>query len=77
MIANHYKYCVAVYEQNAKRHNGGSKNGLSLEETWRTDRWANCICVFIMAVSEITAYLTMKYFQDLNMTQIEFWKKLT
>ena len=47
-----------------------------LEETWKTKRWANCVFAFILAVSEVNAYLAMRYFGELKMTQLEFWKKL-
>ena len=43
VIANHYNYRGAVDEHNAYRHDCGTKHGLSLEETWKTTRWANCV----------------------------------
>ena len=64
-------------EHNAYQHDFGKKHGLSLEETWKTTRCTNLVFAFILAVSEVNAYLAMRYFGGLNMTQLEFWKKLT
>ena len=74
MIANHYNYRGAVDEYNAHRHDCGTKHGLSLEDTRKTTRWKNCVFAFILAVSEVNAYLAMRYFGELKMTQLEFWK---
>ena len=76
VIANHYNYRGAVDEHNAYRHDCGTKHGLSLEETGKTTRWANRVFAFILAVSEVNAYLAMRYFGELKMTQLEFRKKL-
>ena len=76
VIANHYNYRGAVDEHNAYRHGCGKKHGLSLVETWKTTRWANRVFAFILAVSEVYAYLAMRYFGELNMTQLEFRKNL-
>ena len=46
VVGNHYKFRGAVDEHNAKRHDGGTNHGLSLEETWQTTRWA-CRVFFI------------------------------
>ena len=75
MIAKHYNYCGAVDEYNAYRNDCGTKHGLSLEEIWKTTRWENRFFAFILAVFEVNAYLVMKYLGELNMTQLEFWKK--
>ena len=76
VIANHYNYCGAVNEHNAYWHDCGKNNGLSLEETWKTTWWSNRVFVFILAVSEVNAYLAMRYFGELKMTQLEFRKKI-
>ena len=76
VIANHYKYCSAVDEHNAYWHDCGKNPGLSLEDTCKTRRWSNCVFAFILAVSERNAYLAMRYFGELKMTQLEFQKKL-
>ena len=36
----------------------------------------NRVFAFILAVSEVNAYLEMKYFGELKMTQLEFRKNL-
>ena len=41
VIANHFQYRGAVDNHNGKRHDCGSKNGLSIESTWTTNRWEN------------------------------------
>ena len=59
---NHYNYSGAVDNHNAYRYYCGTKHGFSLEETWKTTRWANHVFEFILAVSEVNAYLAMRYF---------------
>ena len=74
VIANHYNYHGAVDEKTAYRNDCGTKHGLSLEETRKTTRWVNCVFAFILAVSEVNAYLAIRYFGELKMTQLEFRK---
>ena len=38
VVGNHYRYRDAVDAHNAKRHDAGTKHGLSIENTWRTTR---------------------------------------
>ena len=76
VIANHYNYCGAVDEHNAYWHDFGTKHGLSLKETWKTTRWEVAFLHLFLAVSEVNAYLAMRYFGELKMTQLEFRKKL-
>ena len=76
MVANHYNYCGTVGEHNKYCHDCGKKHGFSLEETWNTTRWENRVFAFISAISEVNAYLAMRYFGELNITQLEFQKKL-
>jgi len=73
VIANHYNYRGAVDEHNANRHDCGTKHGLSLEEIWKTTRWTHRVSAFILAISEVNAYLAMIYF---GATQLELLKKL-
>ena len=74
--SNQYNYRVVVDEHRAYQLDCGMKHVLSLEETWRTTRWENCVFQFILAVSEVNAYLAMRYFGELKMTQLEFRKKI-
>ena len=76
VVGNHYEYCDAVDQHNAKRHDCGTKLGLSLEDTWRTTRWPIRVFSFILALTEVNAFLSMKYFGGLQGTQWEFRKKL-
>ncbi|KAG7350891.1 transposase IS4 [Nitzschia inconspicua] len=54
---NHYRYRHAVDDHNNLRH-----SDISLEETWVTHRWENRAFAFILAITEVNAYLAMRYF---------------
>ena len=74
VVGNHYEYRDAVDAHNSKRHDCGTKNGLSIEETWKTTRWPCRVFSFIIALSEVNAYNGIKYFGDFDGTQWEFRK---
>ena len=76
VVGNHYKYRDAVDAHNAKRHDCGTKNGISLEETWKTSRWPCRVFVFILAIVEVNSYNAMKYFGKYDGTQMQFRRKL-
>lgn len=76
VVGNHYKYRDAVDAHNSKRHDCGTKNGLSLEETWKTSRWPCRVFAFILSICEVNAYNAMKYFGNYEGTQLQFRKKL-
>ena len=77
VTSNHYRYRGAVDNHNAKRHDGLSGAGMSFEESWATTRWENRVFAFILAISEVNAYLCRSYFSGLsNETQFEFRQKL-
>ena len=48
VVANHYKYRDAVDKHNAKRHDGGTHQGISLERTWQTIWWPNRVFAFML-----------------------------
>ena len=75
VVGNHYRYRDAVDAHNAKRHDAGTKHGLSIENTWRTTRWPCRVFSFILALAEVNAFLAMVYFGDYKGTQWEFRKK--
>ena len=75
-MANHFDYRSAVDDYNNKRHDGGSKHGLSIKEAWRTTNWCICVFSFILAITEVNAFLMMKFFGGWKGTQLEFRKKL-
>ena len=75
-IANHCNYRGTLNNHNTYWHDCKTKHGLSLEETRKTTRWENRVFAFNLAVSEVNAYLAMRYFGELNITQIQFRKKL-
>ena len=76
VVGNHYKYRDAVDAHNAKRHDCGTKNGISLEETWKTSRWPCRVFAFILAIVEVNSYNAMKYFGKYDGTQMQFRRKL-
>ena len=76
VVANHYDYRDSVDNHNSKRHDCGTKQGLSLEETWRTTRWPCRVFSFILALTEVNAFNGMKYFSSYEGTQWEFRKRL-
>lgn len=76
VVANHYKYRGAVDEHNAKRHDGGTCCGISLESSWATARWENRVFSYMLGVSEVNAFLGWSYWGTEKETQIQFRQKL-
>ena len=76
VVGNHFDYRDSVDSHNGKRHDCGTKQGLSIEETWRTNRWPCRVFSFILALTEVNAFNAMKYFGSYQGTQWEFRKKL-
>jgi hypothetical protein len=56
-FANHFLYRHCVDDHNNLRH-----AGVSIEETWRTHRWANRVFAFLLAISEVNAFLAFRSF---------------
>ena len=70
----HFRYRHAVDDHNNLRHQVPS-----LEETWTSCCWACHVFAFLLAVTEVNAYLTVRYFvwtQEEMMTLIEFRHQL-
>ena len=64
-FSNHYLYRHSVDDNNNLRHQLPS-----IEDTWKTQRWANRVFAFIIAVTEVNCYLAFKYFLwEQNRTQ--------
>ena len=74
-VVNHFDYCGAVDDNNNKTHDGGTKHGLSIEETWRTTHWCIRVFSFILAITEVIAFLMIKFFGNWKGTQLEFFLK--
>ena len=73
VVANHFIYQVAFSNHNVKRRDCGTKNRLSLENTWMTNMWENNVFAFILAITKVNAYCTMSYLTDnKEMKQLEF-----
>ena len=76
VIANHFDFRGAVDFHNSKRHDCGTKHGLSLEETWRTTNWTLRVFSFVLAITEVNAFLAYRYYSGYSGTQLEFRKRL-
>lgn len=79
VFANHYDYRGAVDDHNNKRHDVGGL-GVSIEDTWKTMRWAIRVFVFVcIAIVEVNAFLGRAFFQmqdEKEETMLDFRKKL-
>ena len=70
----HFRYPQAVDDHNNLRHALPS-----LEDTWRTQRWEICVFTFLLVVTEVNVYLTVRYFvwsEEEMMTLVEFPRQL-
>jgi Transposase IS4 len=72
---NHFLYRHAVDDHNNNRH-----KDISIEETWVTHRWENRVFAFILAISEVNAWLAFRAFvwkggKD-SLTLLQFRRKL-
>ena len=56
-FSNHFHFRHAVDDHNNLRHSSPA-----LEETWITHRWENRVFCFLLALTEVNAYLCMRYF---------------
>ena len=76
VFANHFRFRHAVDDHNNLRHKLPS-----IEETWVTCHWMNRVFAFLLAISEVNAFLAFCYFFWSNedkesMTIHAFRKKL-
>jgi hypothetical protein len=56
-FANHFLYRHCVDDHNNLRH-----SGISIEQTWKTHRWVNRVFAFLLAISEVNAFLAFRFF---------------
>ena len=56
-VSNHFDYRHIVDDHNAIRHQVPS-----LEQTWRTHRWAVRVFSFLLAVTEVNCFLAYRFF---------------
>lgn len=56
VFANHFRYRHAIDDTNNQRHNTPS-----FEETWKTIWWANRVFSFLIALTEVNAYNTFRF----------------
>ena len=49
---------------------------MSIESTWATNRWENKVFAFILAITEVNAFMAQQYFTERSYIQVEFRKKL-
>ena len=72
-----FRYCHAVDDHNNLRHALPS-----IEDTWMTDRWECRVFAFILDISEVNAFLILRYFFYCGLHQegmpgiLEFRRKL-
>ena len=64
VVFNHYHYRGMI-----DNHNSLRKHPISLEETWMTTRWPNCVFSFILAVSIVNIQNAASYF--LNKAKVD------
>ena len=79
VVANHFDFRGAVDFHNSKRHDCGTKHGLSIEETWRTTNWALRVFGFIIAITEVNAFLAMRFLEGLRVHSWNFvnnWRRI-
>ena len=57
VFSSHYKYRHAVDDNNNLRHSTPS-----IEGSWITHRWADRVFAFLLAVTEVNAYICFRYF---------------
>ena len=76
LISKYFKLRHSIDDYINLRH-----SVMSLEKTWITQRRINCVFSFILAITEINAYLALKFFvwipwnQKIPMLR-KFWQKL-
>ena len=77
VFANHYKFRHCVDDNNNLRHKVPSVEG-----SWYTHRWPVRVFSFIVAISEVNAFLAFRYFiwskkMGHEMTLVQFRRKLS
>ena len=65
----HFRYRHCVDDHNNLRHSLPS-----IEDTWVTQRWENRVFAFLLAISEVNLYLTLKHFCYTNNYSANFPK---
>ena len=72
LVYNHFQYRDAV-----DAHNGSRMFPISVEETWKTNRWACRVFAFLLAVTEVNCRLVQtKLYEQPPISQQDFRKKL-
>ena len=57
VVHNHYAYRDMIHN-----HNSQQMHPISIEETWMTTRWPNCIFCFLLSVTVVNVQNTGVYF---------------
>ena len=57
VVHNHYAFCDMI-----DNHNSQQMHPISLEETWMTTCWLNCVFCFLLAVSVVNVQNVGEYF---------------
>ena len=73
VIHNHFQYCHAVDDHNAKRH-----SPISIEVVWATMRWPNRVFCFLLSITEVNCFLAETYFTGRKSdSMLDFRKRLS
>ena len=73
----HFRYTQVFNNHFAYRHVVDDHNNFRMmepciEKSWRTIKWENRVFAFVLTISEVNAWLAMRYFCDLNMKLLDF-----
>ena len=72
VVHNHFQYCHAVDDHNAKWH-----SPISIELVWATKQWPNRVFCFLLLITEVNCFLAESYFTGQNSdSMLDFQKHL-
>ena len=73
VVHNHFQYCHAVDNHNAKWH-----SPISMEVVWATKQWPNRVFCFLLSITEVNYFLAESYFTGRKSDSVlDFWKRLS
>ena len=73
VVHNHFQYCHAVHDHNAKRH-----SPISMEAVWATKWWPNRVFCFLLLITEVNCFLAESYYTGQKSdSMLDFWKHLS
>ena len=73
VVHNHFQYCHAVDDHNAKWH-----SLISIEVVWATKQWPNRVFSFLLLITEVNCFLAESYFTGRKSdSMLDFRKRLS